>query len=253
MKLVIVAAGQGTRLRPLTDKVPKCMVPFRGKPIVDHLLDTAHVCGIQEIAIVHGYKAEVLEDHLRQREVRFFHNAEFASTNMVTSLFCAEEFLTSDVIISYGDIVYQPAILQRLCQETAEVALTIDTHWESLWKLRMENPLQDAETLKLGPEGNILELGKKPKTLADIQGQYMGLIKWSGSALPSIRGFYRSLDPQAIFDGKDFANMYMTSFLQRMIDHLMPVKAVPVQGGWVEIDSLADLKAYQDHAAILGI
>lgn len=244
MKLIVVAAGQGTRLRPLTDNIPKCMVPFRGKAIIDHIIDTARTCGVQEIGVVHGYRADVLEAHLKDREVQFFHNPRYDQTNMVSSLFCARSFLQGDVIISYGDIVYEPAILKALMDDVSPLAMTIDLAWQKLWSLRMEDPLADAETLKMNPTGEILELGKKPQTLDDIQGQYMGLILWRAAAMKQILDFYDNLDTSAMYDGKNFDNMYMTSFLQQIIDGLMPAKAVPVQGGWLEIDSTDDLEAY---------
>jgi hypothetical protein len=73
----------------------------------------------------------------------------------------------------------------------------------------------------------------------------MGLIRIARDALPRVVDFYRKLDPTACYDGKDFRNMYMTSFLQAIIDGLMPIRAVPLDGGWIEIDSLADLTAYE--------
>lgn len=247
MKLIVVAAGQGTRLRPLTDDRPKCMVPFFGKPIIDHILETARACGIEDLAVVHGYRADVLETHLEGRDVTCFHNPRFDSTNMVSSLFCAGDWLEGDVIVSYGDIVYRERVLKALLAEESQLAITIDRQWRQLWEWRMEDPLADAETLKLNDRGQIVELGKKPRHLDDIQGQYMGLIRWRPEATRKIKAFYDELDRSASYDGKDFDNMYMTSFLQQIIDGLMPAKAVPVDGGWVEVDSLEDLKAYERH------
>ena len=105
----------------------------------------------------------------------------------------------------------------------------------------MDNPLSDAETMKLDIGGNITELGKKTKNYEDIEGQYIGLIKISYSVLPRVRQFYHSLSREEFYEGKDFDNMYMTSFVQLMIDRLLPVKAILVHGGWVEIDSVEDL------------
>jgi len=107
----------------------------------------------------------------------------------------------------------------------------------------MDNPLDDAETMKIDKDENIVELGKKPQGYYDIEAQYIGLIKVSSKALPLIRDFYHSLDKKADYDGKDFDNMYMTSFLQMIIDKLMPIQAVRINGGWLEIDSVSDLKS----------
>jgi len=105
----------------------------------------------------------------------------------------------------------------------------------------MENPLDDAETLKL-QNGNIIEIGKKACTYNDIEGQYIGLIKISKKILNKVIKYYDMLDRGASYDGKDFDNMYMTSFIQMIIDNLLNVKPTFINGGWIEIDSLDDLK-----------
>lgn len=242
MKALILAAGQGTRLRPLTDTRPKCLVEYKGKALLDYTLETLRACGITEVVAVCGYRGEMINrPGLRHRT-----NPRYQDTNMVYTLFCAEEEFDDDIIISYGDIIYRKEVLRALLACDAPICTTIDTEWEALWRNRMEDPLSDVETMKLDSQRNIRELGKKPTSLKDIEGQYMGLIKISHSALKKVREFYHSLDRNAVYDGKNFENMYMTSFIQLIIDRLMAVKAVHIQGGWLEIDSVDDLKCDVD-------
>lgn len=243
MKMIIVAAGQGIRLRPLTNNKPKCMVEYDEKPIIDYILDAADHCNITDIAVVNGYKKEVLESYLEDRGCTFFTNEEFDVTNMVTSLFTAKEFMNDDLIISYADIVYKPEILEKLMASNADFSVVVDNEWKELWSLRMESPLEDAETMKTR-DGNIIELGKKPISYDEIEGQYIGLMKVSKSALSKLIKFYETLDRSKIYDGKDFYNMYMTSLIQMVIDHIMDVTPVFINGGWIEIDSVEDISAY---------
>jgi L-glutamine-phosphate cytidylyltransferase len=237
MKAIILAAGQGARLRPLTDDRPKCMVEYQGKPLIEHVVRALRKNGVSDIVAVRGYKPEAL----RCVGVRFYDNPRYSSTNMVTTLFCAEQELEGDVIISYSDIVYSPSVIERLRETDAEFAVVIDRDWRRLWQERMDDPLDDAETLRLDADGHIIELGKKARSYEDIEGQYIGLLKIAASAWPKLRAFYHRLDRHATYDGKDFDNMYMTSFVQAVIDRLMPVMAVPIQGGWLEIDVPSDL------------
>ena len=227
-------------MRPLTDHLPKCMVSFRGKPIIHHIIETMRACGISDIAVVSGFAAEkiAIDD-----EVLFYRNDRYRCTNMVHSLFCAEETMDDDLVISYADIVYTGEVLRALLGSDAPISVVIELEWERLWRMRMENPLEDAETLKVDGTGHITELGKKARSCADIEGQYTGLFKISRHAIERVKGFYRSLDRGDTYDGQTFENMYMTSLLQRIIDDLMPLRAVPIRGGWLEIDSLADLEA----------
>ncbi len=76
-------------------------------------------------------------------------------------------------MICYGDIVYEARVLAALLNVDAPVTVVIDRQWRRYWELRLDDPLTDAETLKLGPGGRLLELGKKPKTFDDIEGQYI--------------------------------------------------------------------------------
>ena len=241
MKMIIVAAGQGTRLRPLTNEKPKCMVEYNNKPIIDYILETAKGCGIKDIAIVHGYKKEVLEGYLKDEKLTFFTNEKFDRTNMVSTLFSAKEYMNEDIIISYADIIYKQDVLQRLIDSEDDFSVAVDKNWKELWSLRMDNPLEDAETLKI-KNGKIVELGKKPKSYDDIEGQYIGLMKISKNVLNTVINYYESLDKSKLYDGQDYDNMYMTSLIQMIIDNLMDVTPVFIEGGWLEIDTLDDLK-----------
>ena len=69
-----------------------------------------------------------------------------------------------DLIIAYGDIVYEPTVLQSLLDTQGEMVITADLDWKKLWSLRMDNPLDDAETFKINQDGFVVELGKKPKS-----------------------------------------------------------------------------------------
>ena len=242
-KALILAAGQGTRLRPHTDHKPKCMVELLGKPMLHRQLEVLESAGIKDLVLIGGYKA----DKLNAPQTKIVLNPRFAETNMVSTLFCAESEMTDgeDLIISYGDIVYEPKVLQSLLATDAPIVIAVDNNWLDLWQSRMEDPLSDAETLKLDANGNITELGKKPTSLAEIQGQYMGLIKIRGDFIKTFKSFYHQLDKTQIYDGKDFDNMYMTSFLQLMIDAGHQAKAAFTENGWVEVDSVEDLAHYE--------
>lgn len=242
MKAVILAAGQGTRLRPLTDDRPKCLVEYRGRPLIDHILDALETCGVSPIVIVSGYRADVLQEHVDDRGVRLVRNADFASTNMVMSLFSAEHELDEDLIISYADIVYRPEIVRALMAEPSDLAITIDLDWRSLWTRRMEDPLTDAETLKLDEGGRVLDLGRKPESPDEIQGQYMGLIKMRRPALAAARTLFHGMDRTATYDGKPFREMYMTTFIRALIAAGLTCQSVPVRGGWLEVDTPSDLE-----------
>ena len=239
MKAIILAAGQGTRLRPLTDNKPKCLVELAGKPLLDHQLETLRGGGVDDIHIVGGYRAEQLE----RPGVTLHLNPRYAETNMVTTLFAAEAVMVADtdLIISYGDIVYEPRVLAALQVVDAPVALAVDREWRRYWAARMDHPLADAETLKLADGNRVVELGKEPESYAEIQGQYTGLIKIRADHVAQLPKVWRAMDRDAIYDGKDHDNMYMTSFIQHLIDSGWEARAAFIDNGWAEVDCEADL------------
>jgi choline kinase len=242
-RALILAAGQGTRLRPLTDDKPKCLVPLMGKSLLQRHTATLKKANIHNIHIATGYRA----DQIEKLGFATSYNKRFDQTNMVESLFCALDFIQQDgdLIIAYGDIVYQSNNLQALLECQDEIALMIDANWRDLWSLRLENPLEDAETLKINKDGYVTELGKKPENYSQIEGQYTGLIKIRGDKIKDFVTFYHNIDRIQTIDGQDFDNMYMTSFLQMMIDSGWQAKAVIVESGWLEVDSVADLEQYE--------
>ncbi len=250
MKAIILAAGQGTRLRPLTNDRPKCMVKFKNKPIIDYIVETMHSSKILNIKIVTGYKHDVLEKHLSKYEnISFYHNKDFQNTNMLHSLWYAKSEFDDDVVISYSDIIYSKDILQKLMESPYDISVIIDKKWLDLWSLRMEDPLQDAESLMLDSDDNILEIGKKVNSYDKIQGQYIGLLKISKKIWPDILGFYDTLSGKL-----GIKNMYMTDFLQELINQGFTVKATPTYEKWLEIDSVYDLVEYKfiDLSTLLG-
>lgn len=238
MRAIILAAGEGQRLRPLTADRPKCLVEYQGKAILDYQLESMRACGVKDIVLIKGYK----EESLVRPDVRYVVNPEYARTNMVYTFFCAEKYFDDDILVSYGDILYGEDILRPVLESKDDFAVAVSLTWKELWLRRMENPLLDAETMKIDASGCIRELGKKPKSYEDIQGQYMGLFKIKKKMMQTVKQLYHGADQHALYDGKDYRNMYMTSFIQMIIDHGYPVKAVKVTGEWLEIDHLDDLK-----------
>lgn len=161
MKVIILAAGCGTRLRPYTNTIPKCMVKLADKSLLHHQINVLRSAGLQDIVVVGGYYSEKIQ----AENIKIIVNQNFNSTNMVATLFCAEDHMIDgeDLLITYGDIIYEEKILKSLMASTAPISVSIDQDWERLWKIRMDDPLSDAETLKLKNEVYIEEIGKKTK------------------------------------------------------------------------------------------
>jgi choline kinase len=247
VKLIILAAGEGKRLQPLTKNTPKCMVEIFGKPLLEHQIDVIKKCGITEIIIVNGYRGELI----KIPDVQFYKNEKYHSTNMVETLFCAEKELDGPVIISYGDILYEKNVLEKLLNSKNDFSIVIDKNWKEFWQIRIQNILDDVESLTL-KDGFITNLGQKVTSLNHIEGQYIGLMKFQNNAISVLKDFYHISKKQSesgqnpLNPKTSFENSYMTDFLQGLINNGHKLKAVEINGGWLELDTLNDLKIYEN-------
>ena len=248
-KVILLVAGEGKRLHPYTLDRPKCMVEIDGISLIDRQLSILRGEGLDNIIMIGGYKSKMLEGKVK----KIMHNPKYYNTNMVKTLFCAEEELEGEIIVSYGDIVYSKNILKALMKSTADISVTIDKNWENYWRQRNPNPLLDAETLKLNSEGNITEIGQKPKSLDEIEGQYMGLMKFSNEGLRQIKKiFYSSLNNDKILT-KPANNAYMTDLLQAVINTGKTIQSIPIYDNWVEVDTVEDLRSSETIARLKSI
>ena len=156
-----------------TDQSPKCMTQFRGKALLDWQISSLLEGGVSEVAVVRGYLGDSFK-----ASVQYFENPRWHESNMVVSALSAEEWLSaSSCIISYSDIVYSPEVVARLVETENDIAISYDPDWRSLWELRFENPLDDAETFKLDSSNMLVEIGSRATSVGEIEGQFMGLIK----------------------------------------------------------------------------
>lgn len=249
MRVIVLAAGQGSRLMPLTADRPKCMVVLDGRPLLHHLLRSLRSVGLEDIVVVAGYRADRIDAPGCQLVV----NPNYMTTNMVTSLFCASPWMSgdTDVLVCYADTVFEPRVIRTVVEEAeGDLVVASDDCWQALWSRRMPDPLVDAETFRASPDGYLLELGRKPRSIEEVQGQYMGLFKIRRHALPALHECYAGLDREGRYEGRSFDGMFMTALLQLLVDLGWPVKVARTCGGWLEVDSIEDIQFYERCAKI---
>ena len=237
-RAIHLAAGQGTRLRPITNDRPKPLVELGGQSLLERNVKTLAAVGIDDQLVVTGYRA----DQIRALGYDTVHNEVYDETEMVYSLFCAEERFPeeNDLLISYGDILYDESVVERLLTCDAPVCVVVDHEWRQLWERRFDDPLDDAETLRINDDGTIAEIGSNPESYGEIEGQYIGLITVRSDYIDRFAQTYRELSD----DGT--TSVEMTAFIQHVIDSGWTVQTVPIEGRWLEVDTIADLESYQD-------
>lgn len=232
MRAVILAAGRGSRMDDLTADRPKCLVEIEGRTLLDRQVRALTLGGVDEVGIVTGWCAEAFGD----TGAVHFHNPRWAETTMVESLATAAAWLDREpVLVSYGDIVYSPATVRRLAAVEGDLAIAFDPEWETLWRSRFARPLDDAETFVLGPAGEVVDIGGVPADVADVQGQYTGLLKFTPGAWSAVCRI-RSGDPEV-------GRLDMTGLLRVLVrTGAATVTTVPVAGPWFEFDHPSDIE-----------
>jgi choline kinase len=250
MKAIILAAGEGKRLRPLTANTPKSMVSIWGESLLVRQLEQLKKIGLTDITVVTGYCRQEIE----KIGVDTVFNEEYDSTNMVFSLTKILPTLldshANDTLVLYGDIAYSDHHLKVLIESPSLAPSVIlgNTDWFKLWSQRLDDPLTDAETFRFDDNLTLLEIGKVPDSLDQVQAQYMGMIRFNTVFLAELLRHYLSSA-----DNQENRNMYMTDLIQQIVDnHSVDVELV--SGSWIEIDTIEDYSLYANkHASDFGL
>jgi L-glutamine-phosphate cytidylyltransferase len=237
MRALILAAGRGSRMGRLGESRPKCLVELGGRPLLAYQVAALRRGGAAEIGIVRGYRAEMLDFP----GFTYFSNARWANTNMVSSLAAAADWLRAGpVIVSYADIFYRGDVVRALTGAGGELVITFDRAWRSLWARRFADPLADAETFRADGAGRLREIGGRTQRIEDIEGQYMGLLKFTPTAWGAVETLLATLD-QPVRDRLD-----MTGLLRCLLAaDTLPIATLGTEGHWGEIDNGGDVELYQ--------
>lgn len=236
MKAIILAAGRGKRMGSQTDDAPKCMTVLGGRPLLAWQTAALKGAGVTDIGIVCGYKSEKLPSEGFVR----FQNTRWNETNMLRSLMCAREWLArEECVVSYADIVYPADTMTRLIEVAGDIVITYDREWLKLWEARFADPLRDAETFRIDAHGTLMEIGGRADSTDEIQGQYMGLLKFTPAGWSIVEEYLRPLEPAEV------DHLDMTALIQRLIRNGAIISTVPISGRWFEVDSEEDVRLWK--------
>ncbi len=232
MQLIVLAAGRGSRLPKNHRFLPKCMALINKKTILNHNLDFYKK--FKKKILITGYKGKKIHKFAKQNNFKIVHNDKYKNTNMVYSLFLSSKFVKQDVIICYGDIIFDPNLYESLKKKTNLIPL--NKNWLKLWKKRMSKKdiLNDAENIEV-KNGYLKSIGEKIKKFPTYQ--YMGIVKLKKKDFFKARNFFKGFNNRKID---------MTSFLNNIIiRNLINFKIIKYNSYWYEIDNAKDIKVTQ--------
>jgi len=186
MKAVILCAGSGRRLYPLTKDSPKCLLSIGNKRILEHMLDNLRAAGIHEIVLVTGYIREKIEALVQERAyqgIEYVVNEKFDTTNTAYSLNLSLKSLDSDFILLNGDVLFDQSILDELLDHSAENCVVVD----NTISLAQEEVKVTAEN------GRIRRIGKDLDPKVSL-GEAIGINKISHKTIPQLRAVFDELE-----------------------------------------------------------
>jgi len=235
MKAVILAAGQGTRIRSVHGEHPKCLIEVDDTTILDHQLDALSMVGINDVAIVVGYEKEQIIAHVNARtllspRIRFIENPAFAITNNIYSLWLALDWLRGDsFIVLNADVIFNPEILDVAVRPHAPISMIVDPLWRD-------------ETMKVVIlEDHVIRMSKNISR-EEFSGTYIGITVFS-KAIQDI--FFHKMD-DVIAAGR--VNEFFNVAVQELANERVPVGYTSTDGlPWAEIDDPVDLMFAQQN------
>ena len=228
MRAIILAAGAGTRLRPLTEGCPKCLVPIGGRPLLDHQTAALRAAGVDEIVIVVGYEAQQVRDHCGDG-ARYVDNDAWATTNSIYSLFRARDFLEGEVMLFNCDILFGPPLALRLAAGP-DSAIAVDSQAPRL---------AGEMNVRIDGGGRVIAIGKdlEPSTTQAVSVQ---LARFDAAGADLVRTDVERL--VAADDHEAFPTSAYVSLIAA--GGLRVVEAGDLR--WAEIDSLTDFERARD-------
>ena len=239
MKAIILAAGMGTRLGNHTENIPKAMLPVRGEALIQRQMAILRRVGLEDIVVVTGYKKGAIDFP----GVRYYHNPDYAATNMVESLMCARPEFNTDILVLYSDILFTPEHLRTIAAITEDFAVLVDKNWREYWKMRYGAVEHDMESLEINEDGEIIDIGRPAEHSLQIDYRYVGINKFSRKGIKEMLALYDRKAGQASAwsqSGKEFRQGYLTDLIQEIIIDGNKVKAVVIENGWLEFDTTND-------------
>ena len=239
---IILAAGMGNRLSPLTEDIPKGMVKLFEKSLLEMQIDIFKQYDINDITIVTGH----LGEKITFPDINYIKNQNFSLTNINESLFCAKEKFETESLISYSDIIYGKKIIKKLISFNGDIGVGVRLNWKPHYKDRTSHPTSEAENVVI-ENNKIIKIQKNVSKCEKNQviGEFIGIMKLSKNASDILVQKYLELQKSHIgrfHNAPSFKQAYITDMLQEIINSDYLVEPVIVKGKWCEIDTIQDIE-----------
>ncbi|HMS84268.1 MAG TPA: phosphoenolpyruvate mutase [Nitrospira sp.] len=235
---IVLAASRGEELRELTEHQPKTMVKIQGTPILAHIVDAYNAVGIKDITVVRGYK----KDAVNVPNLRYLDNDDFADTGELDSLHKAFDMLknpSKDLIISYGDVLFNKYIPQALCQESEDIVIFVDSDWQNQSSYVRLGGFVECSVPNSKKAFNakvyLRQLGNKVGR-EQTHGVWMGFLKVSPTGAAQLQAILSTMMTDPVNRKAGIPHL-----LQELLKRQQPIRVLYTVGHWLDINSLDDV------------
>ena len=240
MNVIILAAGVGSRLFPLTKDKPKCLIPIKGdKPLLRVQLDAIKHISPDKVIVVTGYRSNQIEEKIVEWQKHYSFpiiiefNPFFNVSNNLASLYMARHYMDEDFIVVNGDDIFHKSVIEGL----------VNIKDDGIWMTISRKEKYDWDDMKIiEKDGRILKVSKKIP-LEEANGESIGMILFRGKEREKfVRLLWEVMhDPEAL-------NVFWLHAIQKAIDQGIPVKPYEVdRDKWAEMDFHPDLEFIYQH------
>ena len=241
-KALIIAAGLGSRLKKHTENLPKCMLDFGGKTLLQRQLESYKQNEIKDISLVRGYKKE----KINYKDIKYFENKDYKNNNILNSIFYAEKVINGNIIISYSDILFDKSVVERTLKSDHDISVVVDIDWRGYYVGRKDHPISEAENVIFNSNNEVEKIGKINTGNQEVHGEFIGMIKLSNRGTEIFKEHFHRLKKiywnKPFQRAKIFQKAYLTDFIQELVDIGIKVHCVIIESGWKEIDTVEDYK-----------
>ena len=243
MKAIIIAAGDGSRLGNLTKDLPKPLVDINSKSIIERQISLLRKNNVNDIVVVTGYKKE----KFTFKNIEYVHNPNFREQEQTGSLMTARSKIVGDVVIMFGDILFEEMILQQILNSKGDIVIAIDKDWKKSYEERPDNPKSEADKVLI-KDDKVIQISAKKIKINDNDnniGELLGLMKLSPKGSKILIEQYEKLENSHVgkfHDAPSFKKAKFVDILQELLSLGIIITPVSIIGKWCEIDTKHDLE-----------
>ena len=233
MRAIIIAAGRGSRLGEITENVPKPLVEVNGESILGRQIFLFKQLGIDDIVVITGYKRE----KIIFKDVNYVVNHLYSSTEQLFSLMRARNFLSGELIVTFGDIIYDQEILNQMISEKGDLVLAFEKNWKESYANRSDNPAiySDFAHIKNKKVNKFFTNLDDESFDTDDVVEFIGMMKLSSNITEVFLTQYLEIEKEA-------EKLKIISFLEMLRSSGVDMSTYFVKNKWCEIDTPQDLE-----------